>query len=126
MNNSAFISYRRDVSAFMARAIFQDLRSNGINVFMDVQSIDSGQFSSIILDQIASRPYFLPILTPGALDRCNEPGDWLRREIEHAIDLHRVIELQPDHPLAPLMRNYIDKYSQGSKICFSVCVLRID
>jgi tetratricopeptide (TPR) repeat protein len=91
MNNSAFISYRRDVSAFMARAIFQDLRSNSYDVFMDVESIDSGQFDTILLNQIAARPYFLLVLTPGTLDRCNEPGDWLRREIEHAMDLNRVI-----------------------------------
>ena len=31
------------------------------------------------------------ILTPSALDRCNEPGDWLRREIETAIDEKRNI-----------------------------------
>lgn len=91
MNNSAFISYRRDVSAFMARAIFQDLRSNGHDVFMDVESIDSGEFDAVILNQIAARPYFLLVLTPGTLDRCNEPDDWVRREIEHAIDLKRVI-----------------------------------
>jgi hypothetical protein len=31
------------------------------------------------------------ILTPTALDRCSEPGDWLRREIETAIDEKRNI-----------------------------------
>jgi len=91
MNNSAFISYRRDVSAFMARAIFQDLRASGYDVFMDVESIDSGQFDTILLNQIAARPYFPLVLTPGTLDRCTEPGDWLRREIEHAMDLSRMI-----------------------------------
>jgi hypothetical protein len=30
-------------------------------------------------------------LTPTSLDRCNEPGDWLRREIEAAIDEKRNI-----------------------------------
>lgn len=91
MDNSTFISYRRSVSEFVARAVFQDLRANGINVFMDVESIDAGQFDTIILNQIASRPYFLVILAPGTLDRCLEPGDWLRREIEHAIDTNRLI-----------------------------------
>jgi hypothetical protein len=59
MDNRAFISYRRDLSAFMARAVFQDLRTNGIDVFMDVESIDAGQFDRIILHQIAARPYSL-------------------------------------------------------------------
>jgi len=91
MNNSVFISYRRSVSAYMARAIFQDLRANGVDSFMDVESIDSGQFDTIILNQIAARPYFLLVLTPGTLDRCKEPGDWLLREIAHAMRLQRVI-----------------------------------
>jgi hypothetical protein len=63
MNNSVFISYRRNVSAFVARAVFQDLRANNIDVFMHVEGIDSGQFDTIILNQIAARPYFLLILT---------------------------------------------------------------
>jgi tetratricopeptide (TPR) repeat protein len=91
MNNSVFISYRRSVSSYIARAVFQDLRTNGIDAFMDVESIDSGQFDTIILNQIAARPYFLLILTPGTLDRCNEPGDWLLREIAHAMSLKRIV-----------------------------------
>ncbi|HLY24820.1 MAG TPA: TIR domain-containing protein [Aggregatilineales bacterium] len=91
MDNSVFISYRRDASAFMARAIFQDLRAHGYDVFMDVENVDSGHFDEIILNQIAARPYFLLILTPGTLERCGEPEDWVRREIECALRLKRVI-----------------------------------
>jgi tetratricopeptide (TPR) repeat protein len=91
VDNSTFISYRRSVSEFVARAVFQDLRANDVNVFMDVESIDAGDFASIILNQIAARPYFLVILAPGTLDRCSEEGDWLRREIEHAMDQQRII-----------------------------------
>ncbi len=91
MNNSVFISYRRSVSEFIARAVFQDLSGHGIDVFMDVESIDAGQFETIIFNQIAARPYFLIILAHGSLDRCDQPGDWLRAEIEHAIECNRVI-----------------------------------
>jgi hypothetical protein len=56
---------------------------------MDVESIDSGTFGEIILNQIAARPHFLVVLVPGTLDRCSNTDDWLRREIEHAIDLER-------------------------------------
>ncbi len=75
----------------IARAIFQDLRANGYDVFMDVENIDSGQFDRIILNQIEARAHFLIILTPGTVDRCAEPGDWLRREIEYAMDKQRNI-----------------------------------
>ncbi len=89
--HTVFISYRRSVSQFIARAIFQDLREHGYDVFMDVESIDKGQFGPIILNQIAARAHFLLILTPGTLDRCAEPDDWLRREIEHALETRRNI-----------------------------------
>lgn len=89
--NSVFISYRRDVSSFIARAVFMDLRAHGYDVFMDVESIDSGEFGRIILNQIAARAHFLLILTRGTLERCVHADDWLRREIEHAIDLQRNI-----------------------------------
>lgn len=91
MDNRAFISYRRDLSAFVARAVFQDLRANGIDVFMDVESIDAGQFDTVILNQIAARPYFLVIFTPGSLERCTNPLDWLLREITQAVALQRII-----------------------------------
>ena len=90
-SNSVFISYRRDISGYTARAVFQDLRTYGIDTFLDINSIDRGQFEPIILKQIAARPYFLLILAPGCLERCIAPNDWLRREIEHALDLNRII-----------------------------------
>ena len=91
VTNDAFISYRREASAMVARAVFQDLRAHRVDVFMDVESIGSGRFDAILKHQIAARPYFLLILTPRALDRCVQPGDWLSREIEHALDTQRVI-----------------------------------
>jgi tetratricopeptide (TPR) repeat protein len=90
-SKTVFVSYRRDVSSFIARAIFMDLRANGYDVFMDVESIDSGAFDTVILNQIAARAHFVLILTPGSVERCAEPDDWLRREIETAIDLKRNI-----------------------------------
>ena len=90
-HKTVFISYRRNAAAFPARAIFQDLRDHGYDVFMDVESIDNGQFDTIILKQIEARAHFLLVLTPGTVERCIEPGDWLRREIEHAMDQGRNI-----------------------------------
>jgi hypothetical protein len=56
---------------------------------MDVESIDSGQFETIILAQIAARTHFLVILTHGSLQGCQDPDDWLRREMECAMALGR-------------------------------------
>lgn len=89
--NSVFISYRRSVSRYIARAVFQDLTRHGFDTFMDIESIDSGAFDAIILQQIAARYHFLVILSPGTLERFSDPDDWLRREIEYAIELNKNI-----------------------------------
>jgi tetratricopeptide (TPR) repeat protein len=92
-NKTVFISYRRDVSKYLARSIFQDLIQNGYDAFLDVEKINSGSWESVILNQIAARTHFVLVLTPGTLDRCEEPNDMLRREIEQAMSLGRNIVL---------------------------------
>lgn len=103
---TVFISYRRSVAPFIARSIFLDLRAHDYDVFMDVESIDSGTFDTIILNQIEARAHFVLILTPGTLERCAEPGDWLRREIEYAMEKGRNI--------VPLFVNEF-KYDEAAK-----------
>jgi len=89
--NGIFISYRRSTSKHIARLIFEQLRSRGYDVFLDVSTIDSGAFDKIIMNQIAARPHFLLVLSQGSLERCINEGDWLRREIEEAFALKRNI-----------------------------------
>lgn len=88
---TVFISYRREKSKHLARAIYQDLRMHGWDAFLDVTTIDAGDFDRIILNQIAARAHFILLVSPGALERCTSPGDWLRREIEEAVRLDRNI-----------------------------------
>ena len=45
----------------------------------------------MILENIRARAHFIVLLTPSALERCSEPGDWLRREIETALEVRRNI-----------------------------------
>ncbi len=87
---TVFISYRR-TNVYTARAVYQYLVAHNYDVFLDSESIDSGAFDRVILNQIAARAHFVVILTPSAIERCLQVGDWLRREIEHAIDLKRNI-----------------------------------
>jgi hypothetical protein len=90
VEKTVFISYRR-TNAPWALAVFQDLTRNGYDVFFDFQGIASGDFERVILENIKARAHFLVLLTPSALERCGEPGDWLRREIETAVDTRRNI-----------------------------------
>ena len=90
IEKTVFISYRRK-NFYTALAVYQYLTQHGYDVFFDYQSIDSGDFTKAILENIEARAHFVLILSPSALERCNQPGDWLRREIETAIDLKRNI-----------------------------------
>jgi hypothetical protein len=90
IEKTVFISYRR-VNTSWALAIFQNLTQNGYDVFFDFTGIASGDFEAVILENIRARAHFLVLLTPSALDRCAVPTDWLRREIEAALESGRNI-----------------------------------
>ena len=90
IENTVFISYRR-TDVYTALAVYENLKNQGYDVFFDYRSISSGDFDQIITSNIRARAHFILILTPTALDRVNEPGDWLKREIETAIDEKRNI-----------------------------------
>jgi tetratricopeptide (TPR) repeat protein len=90
VEKTVFISYRRTNFSW-AVAIFQDLKHNGYDVFLDYTGIASGAFESVILENIRASAHFLVLLTPSALERCGDPTDLLRREIEAALDSRRNI-----------------------------------
>jgi tetratricopeptide (TPR) repeat protein len=90
VDKTVFISYRR-TNVPWALAIFQHLTHHGFDVFFDFVGITGGDFKQVILENIRSRAHFLVLLTPSALERCAERGDWFRREIEEAIASHRNI-----------------------------------
>ncbi|MGA3081478.1 MAG: tetratricopeptide repeat protein [Terracidiphilus sp.] len=90
IEKTVFISYRR-TNVPWALAIFQNLTQHGYDVFFDYSGIASGDFEGIILGNITARAHFLVLLTPSALERCGEPGDWLRCEIETALESKRNI-----------------------------------
>jgi tetratricopeptide (TPR) repeat protein len=90
IEKTVFLSYRH-TNAPWALAIYQNLTEHGYDVFFDYSGIASGDFERVILGNITSRAHFLALLTPSALERCDEPSDWLRREIETALDSQRNI-----------------------------------
>ena len=90
IDKTVFISYRR-TNAPWVLAISQNLTHNGYDVFFDYTGLASGDFEAAILENIHARAHFLVLLTPSALERCTDPADWLRREIEAALDNKRNI-----------------------------------
>ena len=90
IDKTVFVSYRR-TNAPWALAVSQNLTFHGYDVFFDFNGIASGDFESVILGNIRARAHFIVLLTPSALERTGEPGDWLRREIETALEIKRNI-----------------------------------
>jgi tetratricopeptide (TPR) repeat protein len=90
IEKTVFISYRR-TSVAWALAIYQNLTHRGYDVFFDYEGIGSGDFEHVILENVRGRSHFLVLLTPSALERIGEQGDWLRREIETALESRRNI-----------------------------------
>ena len=90
VRKTVFISYRHE-DGWIAWAVYSWLVGHGYTVFMDHQGLNSGAFDANLLRQIAEHDHFVLLLTPDALKRCIEPGDWVRREIERALETKRNI-----------------------------------
>ena len=83
---TVFLSYRRDTTGkAVARVIQQALTQRGYDVFLDVDSMDPGRWEEQLLREVPARAHFLLLLTPGALEPCGDPKDWVRREYELAV-----------------------------------------
>jgi tetratricopeptide (TPR) repeat protein len=84
IDKTVFLSYRRTNVAW-ALAIYQDLTQHGYDVFFDFEGLPSGDFEGVIIENIIARAHFIALLTPSALDRCYNPADTFRIEIETAL-----------------------------------------
>ncbi|TRZ50472.1 TIR domain-containing protein [bacterium] len=90
----AFISYRRDGGSDLAELIkekIENLTEKRMKIFLDVEELGQGIFNAKLLKHIENSDNFILVLSPGALDRCMNEGDWVRTEIAHAIKNHKYI-----------------------------------
>ncbi len=86
MKQGIFISYRRDTGSTMARMIYDRLRlEKEYRCFLDVEKLNAGDFHQNILREMDKCDIFLLVLSKNALNRCVNPGDNVRREIESAL-----------------------------------------
>lgn len=79
-----FISYRRTAYE-TANLIATRLKASGYRVFFDLESMRSGPFNSQLYDVIDNCKDFILVLSPNALDRCTNEGDWVKNEIIYAM-----------------------------------------
>ncbi len=92
----AFISYRTEDDGAAALLIQRSLADRGLNLFLDVKSLEAGHFDAQLLREIESASFFVLILSPKSLARCANPDDWVLRELTHA--------LSKGKPIVPVFR----------------------
>ena len=80
-----FISYRREDGNAFARQMQLKLENYGYRVFLDVEELKDGVFDQRIIDAITGAKVFIALLTPRYLCRCANDKDWVRKEIECAL-----------------------------------------
>ena len=80
-----FISYRRDGGEDEAWKLKLFLERSGYRAFMDREALRSGDFNEQLYQCIDGCKDFLLICSPHALARCQNPEDWVRKEIMRAL-----------------------------------------
>lgn len=85
MKYDVFISYRREGGAATARILRDRLTDMGYRVFFDLESLRSGYFNTALYSVIDQCKDVIVVLSPDSLDRCVNEDDWVRKEVEHAL-----------------------------------------
>lgn len=81
-----FLSYRRAGGIKDAMLIKLALENHGYHVFLDLSDLGAGEFGWQLFQRIDECRGFVLIVSPHALERCENEQDWLRLELEHAHD----------------------------------------
>jgi len=90
IEKTIFIAHRLTSSAF-ARMVKQYLVRRGYDVFMYDGALDPNVFDQITPQEIKARAHFLIIFAPSTSELLSDSQDWLRQQIEIAIDFRRNI-----------------------------------
>jgi hypothetical protein len=89
---TVFLSHRRDEHGkALAHVLNRELTTRGYDVFLDVNEMESGPWAAQLVREVSDRAHFLLLITPGALERCSDPADWVRKEFEQAVQTGRNI-----------------------------------
>ena len=91
MNQKIFISYRRETGGELAKSIHDRLEKKKYKCFFDLKSIKAGDFQQKILSEMDQCDIFLLVISKNALDRCIDPADYVRLEIEAALERNLTI-----------------------------------
>lgn len=80
-----FISYRRVGGGPVAARLHDYLKLKGYNPFYDITGMGAGRFDEQLRTHLIAALNFVVVLSKGALDRCTDEEDWVRKEITTAL-----------------------------------------
>lgn len=86
-----FVSYRRDKGSEVARYLAERLSKRGYRVFLDVDSLGSGEWGKELQHRIDECPDFVAVVTDGYFLRCENPDDVVRKEIARALETRATV-----------------------------------
>jgi hypothetical protein len=86
-----FVSYRRDKGSEIARYVAERLAKRGYRVFLDVDSLGSGEWGKELQQRIDECPDFVAVVTDGYFVRCANPDDVVRKEIARALETRTTV-----------------------------------
>lgn len=86
-----FVSYRRDKGSEVARFLAERLVKRGYRVFLDVDSLGSGEWGKELQQRIDECPDFIAVVTEGYFVRCENPNDVVRKEIARALETQATV-----------------------------------
>lgn len=90
-NFDVFISYRHSDGKDKAISLEANFEKAGCRTFRDDNELRRGAFDKRIEIAVLDAPVFVMVLTSDYFERCNQEGDWVRREIDLAIENGKVI-----------------------------------
>ena len=104
-SNSSIIRSSADKTQVNFFVFTVHLQLRNFSVFIDVERLEAGKFDNNLLQSIRQAKYFLLVLTPNALDRCqgdDERKDWVHREIVAALESNcKIIPILDNFQMPP-------------------------
>lgn len=91
MYNDVFLSYRHDTGIYLTQIVNKSLSEKGISCFYDNNSIHNEDFLKKMREGVEGAPNFVGILTPGFFKRREGVEDYVRKELEWALELKKNI-----------------------------------
>jgi hypothetical protein len=121
-----FISYRHSDGKDKAISLEANFERAGYRTFRDDNELRREAFDKGIEKAVLDAPVFVMVLTPDYFKRCNQEGDWVRREIDLAIENGKVIIPINYNGVLKGVPDYLDEEFRKKVGCHNFLALHTD